>query len=62
MVTRIRYIFLHIFGLFVLIGLLIPSQVRSEFFRYVDKDGKVHYVDDMSRIPPEYRDDYERGT
>jgi len=35
----------------------MPCQVRSEFFRYVDKDGKVHYVDDLSRIPPEYRED-----
>ena len=57
MVTRIRYICFHLFGLFVLIVLFMPCQVRSEFFRYVDKDGKVHYVDDLSRIPPEYRDD-----
>lgn len=34
-----------------------PDRAQSEFFRYVDKDGKVHFVDDVSRIPPEYRQD-----
>ena len=57
MVTRIRYSFLTLMGLFLLLGLSVPSGVYSEFFRYVDKDGKVHYVDDLSRSPPEYRDD-----
>lgn len=41
---------------FVFIAILLtPHRAQAEFFRYVDKDGKVHYVDDVSRIPPEYR-------
>ena len=37
--------------------LLMPHPAQSEFFRYVDKHGSVHYVDDISRIPLEYRKD-----
>ncbi len=40
--------------------LMMPIPVRSEFYRYVDKDGKIHYVDDIGRIPPEYRDGLKR--
>jgi predicted aspartyl protease len=40
----------------VFAALSIPHRVHSEFFRYVDKDGKVHYVDDVSRIPSAYRE------
>jgi clan AA aspartic protease (TIGR02281 family) len=42
---------------FVLAFLTMTQRAQSEFFRYVDKDGRVHYVDDMSRIPPEYREE-----
>ncbi|MFH1251752.1 MAG: retropepsin-like aspartic protease [bacterium] len=37
-------------------GYLLTSQVSAEFFKYVDKKGFTHYVDDLSKIPPEYQD------
>ena len=40
----------------LLLGLM-PTRVRCEFFKYVDENGKVHYVDDISRIPPKYREE-----
>jgi len=42
---------------FVYVVFFVPRTADSEFYRYVDENGKVHYVDDMSRIPHEYRDD-----
>lgn len=35
--------------------LLFPPEVRSEIYKYVDKDGTIHFVDDMTKIPEEYR-------
>lgn len=35
--------------------LFTVSSVRGEFYRYEDKDGTVHYVEDKQSIPPEYR-------
>jgi len=35
---------------------VIPAQVRSEFYKYIDKDGKIFYVDDLGKVPPEYQD------
>ncbi|NJL59298.1 MAG: DUF4124 domain-containing protein [Desulfobacteraceae bacterium] len=28
----------------------------AEFYKYLDKHGKAHFVDDPSKIPEEYRD------
>jgi len=41
---------------FCLVNLSLPQGGFSEFYRYVDKDGKIFYIDDLSRVPPEYRD------
>ena len=35
---------------------IIPAEVRSEFYKYIDRDGKIFYVDDLSKVPPEYQD------
>lgn len=35
---------------------LLPRDLHGEFYEYVDKDGKHHFVDTMDRIPFEYRD------
>lgn len=35
--------------------LLFPPELRSEIYKYVDKDGTIHFVDDMSKVPEEYR-------
>lgn len=45
--------------LFVLLALffLVPQESSCEFYKYVDKDGKIHYVDSKAKIPKEYRND-----
>ena len=35
---------------------LSPRDLHGEFYQYVDKDGKHHFVDSMDKIPFEYRD------
>ena len=32
-----------------------PAILPAEFFKYADETGKSHYVDDISKIPPQYR-------
>ncbi len=44
-------------GVTVLICLLFAQKSRSEFYRYVTEDGKIFYVDDLTKIPEEYRED-----
>lgn len=36
---------------------LNPKESHPEFYKYRDKNGKVHYVDSKSKIPKEYRKD-----
>lgn len=36
--------------------LAYPFESWSEFYKYVDKEGSTFYVDDLSKVPPEYRD------
>lgn len=43
----------------LLIILLIPLQLRAEFYKYTDKSGITHFVDSPDRIPPEYRNNLE---
>jgi predicted aspartyl protease len=40
----------------VLLILHTAPNVQAEFYKYVDKQGRTFYVDDLSRVPPEYRD------
>ena len=46
-------------GFFILVLifalLLSPLALRSEIYKYVDKSGTIHFVDDVGKIPPEYR-------
>lgn len=46
------------FFILVLICALVvfPFVLRSEIYKYVDKSGTIHFVDDLGKIPPEYRD------
>lgn len=46
-----------IFFLFLFISFLFPLESHCRFYKYVDKDGTICFVDDKSKIPPEYRDD-----
>jgi len=41
------------FGL--LAALLLPVIAGAEFYSYEDRSGTLHFVDDQSRIPKEYR-------
>ena len=43
--------------IFILTGVLSASIAGAAFYKYQDKNGKIHYVDDISKIPPEYRED-----
>jgi predicted aspartyl protease len=43
------------FSLFFLV-LNYPLNLRAEFYKYVDKEGRTFYVDDLGKVPPEYRD------
>ncbi len=38
----------------------LPSTGLPEVVRYTDAHGTVHYVDAISKIPPEYRDQKEQ--
>jgi predicted aspartyl protease len=39
-----------------LVTFLSPLPLHSEIYKYVDKSGTIHFVDDAGKIPPEYRD------
>lgn len=39
-----------------LMSLFFPSELRPEFYGYVDRDENRHFVDSMDKIPLEYRD------
>jgi predicted aspartyl protease len=42
--------------LLILLGTFVsPPELRSEIYKYVDKNGTIHFVDDMTKIPEEYR-------
>ncbi len=36
--------------------LFFPFAVRADIYTYVDKSGTTHFVDDLGKVPPEYRD------
>ena len=42
--------------LFIFLSFLFFQESGAEFYRYVDKQGRIHFVDDLSKIPPEYRE------
>jgi predicted aspartyl protease len=48
---------LGMISVLLLVYFLFPAKLHCEFYKYVDRDGKVFFVDDVSKIPPEYRDD-----
>ena len=39
--------------------LLLALPVSAEFYKYVDKNGVTRFVDDLSKIPPEYQDAHQ---
>jgi len=54
----------HVIRFFVIFSFLVlfgnfSEQVRAEFYKYVNEDGEVVFVDDKSLIPDEYSQDVE---
>ena len=41
---------------FISLSLLSPSELRSEFYKYIDEDGNIYFVDDKAKIPLKYKD------
>jgi len=48
-----------LFMILLLMTFLFPRQSISEFYKYVDKDGKIHFVDSKYKIAKQYRKDLE---
>jgi hypothetical protein len=44
-------IFLWVFA----ITLFLPLKLYADIYTYVDKNGTTHFVDDLGKVPPEYR-------
>jgi predicted aspartyl protease len=40
----------------VFLVLIYPMDSQAEFYKYVDKEGRIFYVDDLTKVPPEYMD------
>jgi predicted aspartyl protease len=43
-----------IFVWIFVVALFFPVNLHAEIYTYVDKNGTVHFVDDLSKVPPEY--------
>lgn len=47
--------------LFIVFSLILgwwlyrPLTLQAEFYKYVDREGRVFYVDDLSKVPEEYQ-------
>jgi predicted aspartyl protease len=48
----------HLCGCLIIVFLvwIYPMDSPAEFYKFVDKDGQTFYVDDLSKVPPEYMD------
>ena len=44
-------------AIFLLLLWVLPSiSHAADIYKWVDKDGSVNFTDDLSKVPPEYRD------
>ena len=43
-------------GIIFLLFLLLSLELHAEFYKYIDKDGKICFVDDVGKIPSQYKD------
>jgi len=46
---------LFIFLIILSTSIIFPLKLHSEFFKYMNEDGNSIFVDDISKVPPEYR-------
>ena len=49
---KLYLIFIFLFGW----RLYSPMNLQAEFYKYVDKEGRIFYVDDLTKIPEEYQE------
>lgn len=47
---------LIVLSLLLIILLVWPHHIYAEFYKYVDKDGVLRFVDEPGKIPPEHRE------
>ena len=47
---------IYLFLLFVSLCQCLPSILQAAFYKYVDEDGRVYYVDDLNKVPEAYLD------
>lgn len=58
--TQIRKAGIGVIFICVIFGAAINADlVFAEFYKYVDKDGVLRFVDDPAKIPPQYRENIE---
>jgi len=41
---------------------LLLAPVHAKIYKWTDRDGKVHFTDNMAAVPPEYREQVEEKT
>ena len=44
-----------IFSLTVGWWIYSPENLQAEFYKYIDKEGRIFYVDDLGKVPEEYQ-------
>lgn len=42
--------------------MLFSIPVSAEYYRYIDKDGNIHYTDDLTDVPKDQRTDIDAYT
>ena len=49
--TATSFVLLSLF----IVALLFPVELCAEVYKYIDKDGTIHFVTDLGKVPREYR-------
>jgi len=54
---------MKIIGEMILFLLLVSVSISNAamVYKWVEKDGTIHFADDLSKVPPEYRDQVQAG-
>ncbi len=45
---------LYLLLILMIIKLILPITATAEFYKYTDKDGVIHFLDDPAKIPRQY--------